>query len=113
MFGSASTAESWSWAQNLFFWQPFVKVVKNKVAPPFKIAEFNIVFGEGADKLNALINVASDMGIITRAGSWYSYLGEQLGQGPANVAVHLQEHPEVLDAIQSDVYKQIGQSDGE
>jgi len=90
-----------------------VKVVKNKVAPPFKIAEFNIVFGEGADKLNALINVASDMGIITRAGSWYSYLGEQLGQGPANVAVHLQEHPEVLDAIQSDVYKQIGQSDGE
>ena len=90
-----------------------VKVVKNKVAPPFKIAEFNIVFGEGADKLNALINVASDMGIITRAGSWYSYLGEQLGQGPANVAVHLQEHPEVLDAIQSDVYKQIGQSNGE
>lgn len=82
-----------------------VKVVKNKVAPPFKIAEFNIVFGEGADKVGALVNVATELGVTVRSGAWYSYLGEQIGQGLEKTVVFLKENPDTLKAIQEDVSK--------
>ena len=84
-----------------------VKVVKNKVAPPFKIAEFNIVFGEGADKIGALVNVATELGVTVRSGAWYSYLGEQIGQGLEKTVQFLKENPDTLRAVQDDVHKQI------
>lgn len=87
-----------------------VKVVKNKVAPPFKIAEFNIVFGEGADKLGALIGVATELGVIVRAGAWYSFEGEQIGQGAANAAEYLKENPSTLQAVREAVRDSIYQS---
>ena len=84
-----------------------VKVVKNKVAPPFKVAEFNIVFGEGADKVGALVNVATELGITVRAGAWYSYLGEQIGQGLEKTVAFLKENSDTLRSIQEDVQKVI------
>ena len=76
-----------------------VKIVKNKVAPPFKIAEFNIVFGKGADKMGSLVGVATDLGVIVRAGAWYSFDGEQIGQGSVNAAQYLEENPETMKAV--------------
>jgi recombination protein RecA len=76
-----------------------VKIVKNKVAPPFKIAEFNIVFGKGADKMGSLVGVATDLGVIVRSGAWYSFEGEQIGQGSANAAQYLEDNPAVMKAV--------------
>ena len=90
-----------------------VKVVKNKVAPPFKIAEFNIVFGEGADKIGALVNVATELGVTVRAGAWYSYLGEQIGQGLEKTVQYLRENPETLNSIHQDVCVRIVEHDNE
>ena len=78
-----------------------VKVVKNKVAPPFKVAEFNIVFGEGADKISSLVNVATELGIVVRAGAWYSYQGEQIGQGIDKTVVYLKENQKMLEEIKT------------
>jgi recombination protein RecA len=81
-----------------------VKVVKNKVAPPFKIAEFNIVFGEGADKMSALVNMATDFGIVQRSGAWYSIDGEQIGQGLVNSIAYLKENPATYDHVKKALY---------
>ena len=78
-----------------------VKVVKNKVAPPFKVAEFNIVFGEGADKISSLINVATELEIVVRSGAWYSYQGEQIGQGIDKTVVYLKENQKMLEEIKT------------
>jgi recombination protein RecA len=77
-----------------------VKVVKNKVAPPFKEAEFDIVFGKGIDRVGEVIDLGVEAGVIEKSGSWFSYSGERLGQGKENVKEALVEKPEMLNAIE-------------
>ena len=76
-----------------------VKVVKNKVAPPFKTAEFDIMYGEGVSILGCLIDTAIDMGIVEKSGSWFSYNSDKIGQGKENVKAYLTSHPEIADEI--------------
>jgi recombination protein RecA len=76
------------------------KVVKNKVAPPFRTCEFDIVYGKGISKEGSLIDVAVEAGVVKKSGAWFTYEGEQLGQGRENAKVFLQEHPEVAAEIE-------------
>ncbi len=76
-----------------------VKVVKNKVAPPFKQAEFEILYGEGISRLGELILLGAKLGIVDKSGAWYSYNGERIGQGKENVRQYLKEHPEMAEEI--------------
>lgn len=76
------------------------KIVKNKVAPPFKTAEFDIMFGEGASKVGSLLDLATDSEVIKKSGSWFSYKESRLGQGRENVKKYLDENPEVLEEIE-------------
>ncbi len=80
-----------------------VKVVKNKVAPPFREAEFDIVYGEGISKAGNILDMAINLDIIEKAGSWFSYNGERIGQGRENVKKYLQENPEVLQEVENKV----------
>ncbi len=80
-----------------------VKVVKNKVAPPFKEAEFDIMYGEGISKLGNIIDVAVNFDIIKKSGAWFSYEGERLGQGRDNVKKYMEENPEFTDMIERKV----------
>ena len=77
-----------------------VKVVKNKVAPPFKLAQFDILYGEGISLEGELIDVGVKQGIVDKAGAWYSYNGDRIGQGKDNVRKHLKEHPEIAEEIE-------------
>jgi recombination protein RecA len=77
-----------------------VKIVKNKVAPPFKQAEFQILYGEGISKQAELIDLGVKQKLIEKAGSWYSYNGERIGQGKANVVKYLKEHTDMADDIE-------------
>ncbi|MBN1662033.1 MAG: DNA recombination/repair protein RecA, partial [Deltaproteobacteria bacterium] len=85
-----------------------VKVVKNKVAPPFRETEFDIIFGEGISKEGDVIDLASGQGIIEKSGAWYSYKGDRLGQGRDNTRTFLKENPEVLAQIESEVREKLG-----
>ena len=76
-----------------------VKVVKNKVAPPFKMAEFDIMYGEGISKEGDILDTGASMGIVDKAGSWYSYNGERIGQGRENVKSYLRENMDTLEDI--------------
>jgi recombination protein RecA len=76
-----------------------VKVVKNKVAPPFKVAEVEIIYGEGISKMGELIDTAVSLNIINKAGAWFSYNGEKIGQGRENVKAYLKANPQVYDEI--------------
>lgn len=80
-----------------------VKVVKNKVAPPFRDAEFDIIFGEGISKENDVIDLASNAGIIEKSGAWYSYGGERLGQGRENTRNFLKENPTLFRQIEDEL----------
>lgn len=80
-----------------------VKVVKNKVAPPFKEAEFDIMFGEGISKEGDLIDLATNIGIISKSGAWYAYEGEKIGQGRENAKIYMRENPEFCDMIDAQV----------
>jgi recombination protein RecA len=80
-----------------------VKVVKNKVAPPFKIAEFDIIYGEGVSKLGDILDLAVDMDIVDKSGSWYSYKDERIGQGRENAKRFLADHPEMTSEIDTAV----------
>ena len=80
-----------------------VKVVKNKVAPPFKVAEVEIIYGEGISKIGELIDAAVNMGIINKAGAWFSYNGEKIGQGRENVKAFLKANQAVYDEIMAKV----------
>lgn len=82
-----------------------VKVVKNKVAPPFRVAEFDIVYGKGISREGSLLDVALSLGIIKKAGSWFTYEGEQLGQGRENAKATLANSPELM----VDIYEKISQ----
>ena len=85
-----------------------VKVVKNKVAPPFKQAEFDILFNEGISKTGEIIDAAVAMNIIERAGAWYSYNGDRIGQGRDNVKNYLKDHEELLSEIEAKVREKAG-----
>ena len=80
-----------------------VKIVKNKVAPPFKKAEFDIMYGTGISLAGDILDTATELGIVDKAGSWYSYNGERIGQGRENVKAYLEEHNDVLMEIRSKV----------
>jgi recombination protein RecA len=84
------------------------KVVKNKVAPPFRIAEFDIMFGEGISREGSLLDVAVEQGIVTKAGAWYTYDGDQLGQGRENSKRFLRENPEIAVQLQAKVLEAVG-----
>ena len=77
-----------------------VKVVKNKVAPPFKQVEFDIMYGEGISKTGELIDMGVKAGVVDKSGSWYSYKDERIGQGRENAKIFLKEHPDVADDIE-------------
>ena len=81
-----------------------VKVVKNKVAPPFKQVEFDIMYGQGISKLGTILDMASDVDIIKKAGAWYSYGDERLGQGRENAKDYLEQNPDLLNEIAEKVY---------
>jgi recombination protein RecA len=85
-----------------------VKVVKNKVAPPFKVVEFDIMYGEGVSKTGELIDLGDKAGVVEKSGSWYSYDGQRIGQGRENAKTYLKEHPEVADAIEKKVRENAG-----
>ncbi len=80
-----------------------VKVVKNKVAPPFREAEFDIVYGQGISKEGNILDMAVNLDIVDKAGSWFSYNGERIGQGRENVKKYLKENPDVMDEIEGKV----------
>ena len=80
-----------------------VKVVKNKVAPPFKQAEFQIIYNKGINRLGEVLDRGSDLGILEKSGSWYSLEGEKIGQGKANAAEFLQENPKIAEKIEKQI----------
>ena len=80
-----------------------IKIVKNKIAPPFKEAEFDIMFGEGISKAGDLIDLAASIDVINKSGAWYAYNGEQIGQGRENAKNFLKQNPEILDAVEAAV----------
>jgi len=87
-----------------------VKVVKNKVAPPFKEAEFDIIYGEGISKEGSILDVAVSLDIINKSGSWFSYNDQRLGQGRENVKQYLKENPEILKEIENKIRENFGQA---
>ena len=80
-----------------------VKVVKNKVAPPFKQAEFDIMFGTGISREGEILDLASECDVVNKSGAWYSYNGERIGQGRENVKIFLKDHPEICEEIEKQV----------
>jgi recombination protein RecA len=85
-----------------------VKVVKNKVAPPFKQAEFDIMYGKGISREGSLLDMAVDMAIVKKSGAWFTYEGEQLGQGRENAKAFLTANPEIMVEVSERVRKQAG-----
>ncbi|CAA7602494.1 RecA family profile 1 [Acididesulfobacillus acetoxydans] len=84
-----------------------VKVVKNKVAPPFRMADFDIMYGQGISREGSIVDVGTDMEIINKSGAWYSYNGERLGQGKENVKEFLRQHPEIANEIEGRIRSNI------
>jgi recombination protein RecA len=84
-----------------------VKVAKNKVAPPFRIAEFDIIFGQGISRLGCLVDLAEQTGVINRKGAWYSYNGDNIGQGRDNTIKYMEEKPEFAEKIDKQVREQL------
>ena len=80
-----------------------VKVVKNKVAPPFREAEFDIIYGKGISKEGSVLDLAVDLGIIEKSGSWFSYNGEKIGQGRENIKKQLMENPKFMEEVEKKV----------
>lgn len=80
-----------------------VKVVKNKVAPPFKEAEFDIMFGEGISYVGDVLDLAASINVINKSGAWYAYEGEKIGQGRENAKIYLKEHPEMCEEVSAKV----------
>jgi recombination protein RecA len=85
-----------------------VKVVKNKVAPPFKEAEFDIIYGEGISKVGCILDLAVDKDIVSKSGSWFSYGETRLGQGRDNAIEFLKQNPELLEQVENQIYEKCG-----
>jgi recombination protein RecA len=88
-----------------------VKVAKNKMAPPFRLAEFDIMFGHGISREGSLLDVAVDNGVVNKSGAWYTFDDDQLGQGRENSKRFLRENPEVAMQLQAKVYEAMGLGD--
>jgi recombination protein RecA len=88
--------------------QTRVKVVKNKVAPPFKQVEFDIMYGEGISKTGELVDLGVRAGIIEKSGAWFSFAGERIGQGRENTKAFLREHPKVAAEIEKAIRQNAG-----
>ncbi|MFO0415262.1 MAG: DNA recombination/repair protein RecA, partial [Bacteroidota bacterium] len=84
-----------------------VKIVKNKVAPPFRAAEFDIIFGEGISKAGEIVDMGADLGIIQKSGSWYSYNSDKLGQGRDSVKQLMLDNPELSAEIEGKIRAKI------
>jgi recombination protein RecA len=85
-----------------------VKVVKNKVSPPFKQAEFDILYGHGISREGSLIDLGVDQGIVRKAGAWYTYESDQLGQGKENARAFLKDNPDLADEIEKKIKEKLG-----
>lgn len=88
------------------------KVVKNKIAPPFKTADFDILYGEGISKEGDIIDLAQDLKIISKSGAWYSYNDERLGQGRENVREYLKQNPAIKEELENKIMEALGMGDG-
>ncbi|MBR5317151.1 MAG: recombinase RecA [Lachnospiraceae bacterium] len=88
-----------------------VKVVKNKIAPPFKEAEFDIMFGEGISKVGDILDLAAENGIVNKSGAWYAYEGNKIGQGRENAKNYLKENPAICEEIETKVRELFGLED--
>ena len=89
-----------------------VKIVKNKMAPPFRVAEFDIMYNEGISKIGSILDVATDMGFLEKRGSWFSFEGEQLGQGRDQTKALLAANPELCQKLQARIMEQIKSTPG-
>jgi len=89
------------------------KIVKNKVAPPFREAEFDIMFGKGISREGSLLDVGVEHGIVRKGGAWFTYDEVQLGQGKENSKNYLRENPDLALQLENDVYKAVGMIDVE
>jgi len=85
-----------------------VKVVKNKLAPPFKSAEFDIMYGEGISRTGDILDLGVETNVIDKSGSWYAYNGERIGQGRENVKSFLKDNPDLLETLSDAVREQVG-----
>ena len=88
-----------------------VKVVKNKCAPPFKQAEFQIIYNRGINRLGEVLDRGSDLGILEKSGSWYSLEGEKIGQGKANAAEFLQENPKIAEKVEKQILETLAEKE--
>jgi recombination protein RecA len=84
-----------------------VKVVKNKVAPPFRKAEFEITFGEGISKIGEILDLGVEYGIVSKSGSWFSYEGQKLGQGRDATKELLKDNPELCEELEAKIMQKI------
>ena len=89
-----------------------VKIVKNKIAPPFKEAEFDIMYGKGISKEGDILDLAVKEGFIEKSGAWFSYDGSKIGQGRENAKIYLMEHPDVCGAVEAKIREKYGLSEG-
>jgi len=83
------------------------KIVKNKVAPPFREVEFDILYGEGISKEGEALDMGTELGLVEKSGSWYAYEGEKIGQGRENARLYLREHPEIVQKIESSIFERL------
>ena len=88
--------------------QTRVKVVKNKVAPPFKVVEFDIMYGEGVSKTGEILDLGVKAGVVEKSGAWFSYDSQRIGQGRENAKTFLREHPEMAATIEQKVRANAG-----
>ena len=85
-----------------------IKVVKNKVAPPFRTTSVDIMYGEGVSKLGEIVDMSADIGLIEKSGAWYSYNGDKIGQGRENVKQFLKDNPELCEQLETEIRKHYG-----
>jgi recombination protein RecA len=85
-----------------------VKVVKNKVAPPFRQAEFDILYGEGISRLGEILELGVQAGVVEKSGAWYAYKKDRIGQGKDNAREYLREHPELASELEAKIREKLG-----
>ena len=88
--------------------QTRVKIVKNKVAPPFKVVDFDIMYGEGISKTGEIVDLGVKAGVIEKSGAWFSYNGDKIGQGRENAKTFLRDHPEIAEEIENKIKAESG-----
>jgi len=89
-----------------------VKVVKNKMAPPFREVEFDILYGQGISRAGDVVDLGSELGIIEKSGAWFSFGGERIGQGRENAKAYLEQHPDTMEKVESMILTKHGMKRG-